>query len=60
VDSSVNGHGKPVADLAFDPFNDNVLASASEDCTVKVWYFPDSGLSAGEGYELLAELKGHR
>jgi len=32
----VNGHGQKVIDLAWSPFNDNVLASCSEDCTVKV------------------------
>ena len=27
------------------PFNDNVIASASEDCTVKIWAIPNEGLS---------------
>ena len=26
------------------PFNDNIIASASEDCTVKIWMIPDGGL----------------
>jgi len=26
----VGGHSRPVTDLAFDPFNDNIIASASE------------------------------
>ena len=26
------------------PFNDNVIASASEDCTVRIWHIPNDGL----------------
>ena len=26
------------------PFNDNIIASASEDCTVKIWMIKDGGL----------------
>ena len=33
----VAGHKGPVLDIAWCPHNDNVIASASEDCTVKVW-----------------------
>ncbi|KAB7493596.1 Coronin-6 [Armadillidium nasatum] len=31
----VGGHKGPVLDIAWDPFNDNVIASGSEDCVVK-------------------------
>jgi len=41
----VDGHTSPVLDLAWSPFNDNVIASASEDCTVKIWAIPNEGLS---------------
>ncbi|XP_076046962.1 protein coronin isoform X2 [Oratosquilla oratoria] len=40
----VGGHKGPVLDIAWDPFNDNVIASGSEDCVVKVWQIPDIGL----------------
>ena len=26
------------------PFNDNIIASASEDCSVKIWMIKDGGL----------------
>lgn len=32
----MSGHGGPVMDLAFSPFQDEVIASASDDTTVKV------------------------
>lgn len=41
----VAGHKGPVLDIAWCPHNDNVIASASEDCTVKVWQIPDGGVS---------------
>lgn len=31
-------------DVAWNPFNDNVIASSSEDTTIKVWEIPDEGL----------------
>ncbi|XP_069943932.1 coronin-6 isoform X4 [Cherax quadricarinatus] len=40
----VGGHKGPVLDIAWDPFNDNVIASGSEDCVVKIWQIPDFGL----------------
>ena len=41
----VAGHKGPVLDIAFCPHNDNVIASGSEDCYVKVWQIPDGGLT---------------
>ena len=41
----VGGHKGPVLDIAWCPHNDNVIASASEDCVVKVWQIPDVGLT---------------
>jgi coronin-1B/1C/6 len=40
----VGGHKGPVLDIAWCPHNDNVIASGSEDCVVKVWQIPDGGL----------------
>ena len=39
-------------DIAWNPFNDNEIASCSEDCTVKLWDIPDGGLK-----ENLADYK---
>lgn len=30
----VSGHNGPVTDLKWNPFNDNVIATSSDDCTV--------------------------
>jgi coronin-2 len=48
-----------VNDIKWNPFNDNIIASASEDCTVKLWYIPDAGLQ-DDLTEHLVELQGHR
>ncbi len=40
----VAGHKAAVLDIAWCPHNDDVVASASEDCTVKVWQIPSRGL----------------
>jgi coronin-1B/1C/6 len=34
----INGHTGNVLDFDFNPFHDNIVASASEDTTVKVRY----------------------
>ncbi|XP_059179238.1 coronin-1C-A-like isoform X4 [Physella acuta] len=40
----VAGHKGAVLDIAWCPHNDDVIASASEDCTVKLWQIPEDGL----------------
>ncbi|BFZ04672.1 hypothetical protein BsWGS_07710 [Bradybaena similaris] len=40
----VSGHKGAVLDIAWCPHNDNVIASASEDCAIKVWQIPEDGL----------------
>lgn len=42
----VGGHKAVVLDIQWCPHNDDVIASASEDCTVKVWQIPDGGLTS--------------
>jgi len=32
--SRVTGHRGPVLDVKWNPFNDNIIASCSDDCTV--------------------------
>ncbi|XP_064471293.1 coronin-2B-like isoform X2 [Ornithodoros turicata] len=57
----VTGHKGPVLDLKWNPFNDNVIASCSDDCTIKLWYIPDGGLSRNTNLvEPLVDLHGHR
>ncbi len=52
------GHKGPVLDVQWNPFDDNEIASASEDCTIKIWTIPDGGLTANLEVSK-ADLKGH-
>jgi len=40
----VSGHASAVQDLDFSPFNDYIIASSSEDTTIKIWQLPEGGL----------------
>jgi coronin-1B/1C/6 len=42
---TVAGHSASVTDTAWNPFNDNLLATGSDDCTVKIWEIPDGGIT---------------
>jgi coronin-1B/1C/6 len=33
----IKGHAGPVVDFEFSPYNDSLLATASQDGTVKLW-----------------------
>lgn len=52
------GHKGAVLDIQWCPFNDNVIASASEDYLVRVWQIPDGGLTRPLT-EPVVELHGH-
>jgi WD40 repeat protein len=39
------GHTAEVLDIEFNPFNDNLVASGSEDGYCKIWNIPDAGLT---------------
>lgn len=41
----IKGHQGGITDLSFSPFNDHLLASASEDGKVKLWVIPEGGLT---------------
>ena len=47
----VGGHKGPVLNIAWCPHNDNVIASGSEDCVVKVWQIPDRYQQACDLFE---------
>lgn len=53
-----NGHSAAVLDFDFNPFHDQIIASASEDQTVKVWGIPEGGLTANVDQPLV-DLHGH-
>lgn len=55
----ITGHKNPVLDLDFNPFNDNLIASASEDCYVKIWGIPEGGLKENLTTPLQT-LSGHK
>jgi len=42
----VAGHKGPVLDVAWCPHNDNVIASGSEDTSVKIWQIPNEGVTS--------------
>jgi len=55
----ITGHKGPVLDIEFNPFNDSLIASASEDCYVKIWGIPEGGLKANMT-DPLQVLSGHK
>jgi len=55
----INGHKNPVLDIDFNPFNDSLIASASEDCYVKIWGIPEGGLKENMS-DPLQTLTGHK
>jgi len=57
----VAGHKGAVLDLEFDPFNDDIFATCSEDCTAKLWKIPSGGLASGQQMnDDIQTLKGHK
>lgn len=54
----VTGHRAAVLDIKFCPHDDQIIASASEDCTVKVWQIPTLGLLTNLT-EPIADLVAH-
>lgn len=57
-DNLVAGHKGAVLDIQWSPFDDTIIASASDDTTVRVWKIPAEGLSETLT-EPAATLQGH-
>jgi len=55
----VAGHKGDVLDVDFNQHNENIIASASEDCYVKIWSVPDGGLDKNMT-EPVQNLQGHK
>uniref|UniRef100_A0A6Q2YBC0 Coronin n=1 Tax=Esox lucius TaxID=8010 RepID=A0A6Q2YBC0_ESOLU len=54
----VCGHQGGVLDIKWNPFTDNIIASCSEDCSVRIWEIPEGGLRRNMSKAML-ELYGH-
>jgi hypothetical protein len=54
----ITGHTGSILDFEFNPFDENMLISASEDLTMKLWQLPDEGLKQ-HLKEPLVTLEGH-
>jgi len=55
----ITGHKSAVLDIDFNPFNDGMIASVSEDCTGKIWGIPEGGLTETMTTPL-QNLSGHK
>mmetsp|Transcript_32075 Transcript_32075/g.51830 ORF Transcript_32075/g.51830 Transcript_32075/m.51830 type:complete len:689 (+) Transcript_32075:178-2244(+) len=50
----IAGHSGAIMDFDWNPFNDSMIATGSEDCTVKVWDVPQGGLKENLEVPLLS------
>ncbi|KAF2973906.1 hypothetical protein EK904_001765, partial [Melospiza melodia maxima] len=54
----VCGHQGNVLDIKWNPFIENIIASCSEDTSVRIWEIPEGGLKRNMT-EAVLELYGH-
>ncbi|KAH7816062.1 coronin [Monocercomonoides exilis] len=55
----IRGHTRPVTDMDFCPHDPDTIATTCEDCTVRVWKIPESGMPADGIEEPVAAFTGH-
>jgi coronin-1B/1C/6 len=55
---SLAGHKGATLDFDFNPFHEHIIATASDDTTLKIWGIPEGGLTETIT-EPLVDLKGH-
>jgi coronin-1B/1C/6 len=64
----VKGHSGSILDTEWSPFDDSLLATGSEDCTIKLWSIPDEweptdekglGKKTEDFSESMIDLDGH-
>lgn len=55
----ITGHKGNVLDFDFNPFHEHIIATTSEDCTVKVWGIPEGGITENIN-DALVNLPGHQ
>ena len=56
----VTGHKGAVLDIDFNPFNDHVVGSVSEDGNARIWLIPEGGLGKSNLNDPAQNLIGHR
>ncbi|KAG6965997.1 hypothetical protein JG687_00005097 [Phytophthora cactorum] len=54
----ISGHRGAILDFDFNPFHEHLIASASDDSTIKIWGIPEGGL-AETCVDPLVDLSGH-
>lgn len=54
----VSGHKGAILDFDFNPFHEHIIASASDDTTIKIWGVPEGGFTE-TCTEALVDLSGH-
>lgn len=56
----ISGHRSAVLDFEWSPFNQHIVASASDDSTIKLWGIPEDGLTTTlTAADALADLTSH-
>lgn len=54
----IKGHNGPIVDFDFSPFSEQLLATASEDGSIKLWVIPEDGINS-DVHQSDGELRGH-
>ncbi|XP_072037635.1 coronin-1C-like isoform X2 [Amphiura filiformis] len=58
--AQVCGHKNVVLDRDWNAFNDNIIASASEDQSIKIWMIPDEGIQEEPLIDPIVDLQYHQ